>query len=42
MARFEGKDGKLFIDGKVVLRDWESFSDWYWFAIEVDRKQDSV
>ena len=42
MARFEGKDGKLFIDGKVVLRGWESFSGWYWFAIKVDRKQDSV
>ena len=42
MAILEGKEGKLFIDGKEVLRGWESFSGWYWFALEEDRKQDSV
>ena len=41
MATLESKDGKLFIDGKPVLRGWESFSGWYWFALEEDRKQDS-
>jgi hypothetical protein len=34
MAKFT-TDGKfLFIDGKKVLRGWESFSGWYWFATE--------
>lgn len=36
-------DGKcLFIDGKKVLRGWESFSGWYWFATNEMRKQDSI
>jgi hypothetical protein len=36
-------DGKnLYIKGKKVLRGWESFSGWYWFAVEEVRKQDSV
>lgn len=34
MAKFENKDGKLFIDNKEVLKGWESFSGWYWFATE--------
>lgn len=42
MAQFEEKDGKLFIDGKEVLKGWESYSGWYWFATERVRKQDSV
>ena len=42
MAKFKGKDEKLFIDSKEVLKGWESFSGWYWFAIVEDRKQDSV
>jgi len=33
-AKFESKDDKLFIDGKEVLKGWESFSGWYWFATE--------
>jgi hypothetical protein len=41
MAKFEEKDGKLFIDGKEVLRGWESFSGWYWFATEKVREQTS-
>jgi len=34
MAKFttDGKD--LFIDGKKVLKAWESFTGWYWFATE--------
>ena len=39
MARFEEKDGKLFIDGKEVLRGWESFNGWYWFATEKVQEQ---
>jgi len=42
LVTLQGKDGKLLIDGKPVLRGWESFSGWYWFALEEDRKQDSV
>ena len=38
MATFESKevDGKdcLFIDGKKVIKGWESFTGWYWFATE--------
>jgi len=36
-------DGKfLLIDGKKVLRGWESFSGWYWFAVEEVQKQDTI
>ena len=41
-AKFESKEEKLFIDGKEVIRGWESFSGWYWFATEICEKQDSV
>jgi len=34
MAKFESKGEELFIDGKKVLKAWESFSGWYWFATE--------
>lgn len=34
MANFEEKGGKLFIDGYEVIRDWEGFNGWYWFAVE--------
>ena len=39
MAKFttDGKD--LFIDGKKVLKAWESFTGWFWFATEKDREQ---
>lgn len=42
MAKLESKNGDLFIDGKKVLKGWESFSGWYWFGIERSRKQDSI
>ena len=29
------EDG-LYIGGKKVLKGWESFSGWYWFATELD------
>jgi hypothetical protein len=32
MAKFEARDGKLFLDGKEVLRGWESLTGWFWFA----------
>jgi hypothetical protein len=34
MAEFKEKDGKLFIDGKEVLKGFESYSGWFWFATE--------
>jgi len=42
MAKFESKGDQLYIDGKKVLRGWESYTGWYWFATEKVRKQDSV
>lgn len=42
MPKFEAKGADLYIDGRKVLRAWESFSGWYWFGIEKARQQDSV
>jgi hypothetical protein len=38
-ARFDCKNDELYIDGKKVLKGWESFSGWYWFATEKIREQ---
>ncbi len=27
-------NGELYIDGRKVLHGWESFTGWYWFAVE--------
>ena len=42
MNRFEARNGSLFINGGKVLRGWESWTGWYWFAVEKVRGQDSV
>ena len=46
MANFEtkkvGSKEYLFIDGKKVLKAWESFSGMYWFATDLKGTQDSV
>lgn len=42
MPKFESKGYELYIDGNKVLRGWESFSGWYWFATEEAYKQDSL
>ena len=34
MAEFTTKGEELFIDGRKVIKAWESFSGWYWFATE--------
>lgn len=34
MAKFESDGKHLYIDGKKVLRAWESLYGWYWFAVE--------
>lgn len=39
MNRFETRKGALFIDGSKVLHGWESFSGWYWFAVEKVQEQ---
>jgi hypothetical protein len=41
-TKFEEKDGRLYINGKKVIRAWESFSGWYWFAVEKVREQESL
>lgn len=39
MTRLETKDGELYLqafgDENKVLKGWESFSGWYWFATEL-------
>ncbi len=41
-AKFKTDGKDLFINGHRVIRGWESFSGWCWFAVEEVRKQDSV
>ena len=40
--KFEEEDGELYINGHRVIRAWESFSGWYWFAFEEVQKQDTI
>ncbi len=42
MAKYETKENELYIDGKEVLRAWESWSEWYWFATEKGGEQMSL
>ena len=41
MTRLETKDGELYLqafgDENKVLKGWESFSGWYWFATELNK-----
>jgi hypothetical protein len=34
MANFTVDGKNLFIDGQKVIRGWESYNGWFWFAIE--------
>ena len=34
MSELHTKDGKLYAGDHLVLKGWESFSGWYWFAVE--------
>jgi len=27
-------DGKLYVDNHLVIKGWESYTGWYWFAFE--------
>jgi hypothetical protein len=42
MAEFETKGDDLYIDNHKVIKGWESFGGWYWFATEFVQNQDSV
>ena len=42
MTTFTTKDNKLFIEGREVIKGYESFTGWYWFATEISGTQDSV
>jgi len=42
MTKFETIEGKLYIDDKEIIKGWESYSGWYWFATEASYRQDSV
>lgn len=39
MAKFTTDGKTLFIDGKKVIKGWESYTGWYWFATEKEREQ---
>lgn len=41
MVKFDAKGSDLYIDNQKVIKGYESFNGWYWFATEVARRQDS-
>ena len=34
--KLKTEEGKLYVGDKEVLKGWESFSGWYWFATELN------
>jgi len=42
VPKFESKENELYIDGKKVMKAYESYSGWYWFATEKAGLQDSI
>jgi hypothetical protein len=38
MNKLETREDGLYIGKKKVLKGWESFSGWYWFATELEQK----
>ena len=42
MVKFEAKGNDLYIDGRKVIKGYESFSGWYWFATEIVQIQDTI
>lgn len=42
MVKFKSTDKELYIDGQKVIKGYESFTGWYWFATEEAYKQDSL
>jgi len=39
LANFETRNNDLYINGHKVIRGWESFNGWYWFATEKSGEQ---
>lgn len=39
MTEFKADGKDLYINGKRVIKAWESFSGWYWFATEKGEDQ---
>jgi|TARA_R110000824_G_scaffold64572_2_gene168657 hypothetical protein len=37
MSKLETRDDELYIGGLKVLKGWESYSGWYWFATELNK-----
>ncbi len=42
MAKFEARKNDLYIDGNKVIKGYESFSGWYFFATKIVQKQDTL
>lgn len=42
MAKLETRTDGLYIDGRKILKGWESFTGWYWFGVEDVGTQDSI
>ena len=38
MSKLETKEDGLYIGEKKVIKGWESFSGWYWFATELEQE----
>tara|TARA_R100001244_G_C5118982_1_gene123039 strand:- start:68 stop:316 length:249 start_codon:yes stop_codon:yes gene_type:complete len=36
MSKLETRDDGLYIGEKKVLKGWESYTGWYWFATELN------
>lgn len=41
MAKFESKDNQLYIDDHLVIKAWESYTGWFWFAVKKVCEQES-
>lgn len=42
MPEFKEEGENLYIDGKKVIKGWESWNGWYWFATEKAGTQTSI
>lgn len=38
MNKIETKSDGMYINGKKVIKGWESFSGWYWFAVSLEEE----
>ena len=38
MSKLETKEDGLYVGDKKVIKGWESFSGWYWFATELEQE----